>query len=183
MTTVVLIHGWGGSASFEGWFGWLRNLTSGKGWEIIVPDMPDTNYPRIESWVGKLSEVVSEITDKDIYFVGHSIGCQTIMRYLEKGDIQAKGIVLVAPFYHLIDFDSPEEKEISGPWLNTPINDDMVKKNSGNILAIFSNDDDCVPLSDCIEFEERLHAKVIIKENEGHFNGTESIKEIEEFLR
>ena len=39
--------------------------------------------PRIQKWVSKLAQTVGD-ADKQTYFVGHSMGCQTIVRYLEK---------------------------------------------------------------------------------------------------
>ncbi len=49
---------------------------------VQVPAMPNTAEPKIETWVPFLEKLVGK-PDKDTYLVGHSIGCQTILRYLD----------------------------------------------------------------------------------------------------
>ena len=89
-----------------------------KGYSVEVPEMPDTYHPKIDEWVNKLKEVVGT-PDKDTILVGHSIGCQTIMRYLESVD-EIGGVVFVAGFFNLTkkSFESGEEKEIAKPCLD-----------------------------------------------------------------
>ena len=87
---VFIVHGWGGNPK-EGWFPWLRNELEKRNFEVSVPEMPDTNHPLIGSWVRTLAEVVGT-PDSETYFVGHSIGCQTIFRYLETIGQSAGGI-------------------------------------------------------------------------------------------
>ena len=79
MREVYLIHGWGGSSK-GGWFDWLEDKLKGR---VIAKafDMPNTDFPRIGSWVGFLQKNVKvEDINEQTYFVGHSIGCQTILR-------------------------------------------------------------------------------------------------------
>ncbi len=181
---VYLIHGWGGSSNSEGWFSWLRKECEKKKIKIIIPEMPNTNNPKIDGWVGKLNEVVKP--DRETYFVGHSIGCQTILRYVEglPQGIKVKGVVLVAGFFNLLEtaYESEEEREIAKPWLETPIDCEKVKKHTQNFLAIFSDNDECAPVSDSKIFKDKLNAEIVIKNNEGHFNETKKIKEIIDFI-
>ena len=81
MKRVFIIHGWGGKPA--GWLLWLKEELGKKGFEASTLEMPNSEKPEIEEWVGYLSEQAGEV-DKDTYFVGHSIGCQTILRFLEK---------------------------------------------------------------------------------------------------
>jgi len=185
MKKVYLIHGWGGSDSSEGWFGWLKKQLKEKGIDIVTFNMPNTNYPKIEEWVGFLGKNIKDI-DKETYFIGHSIGCQTILRFLEKlpKEIKVGGCIFIAGWFNLKEsaYTSEEEKEIARPWIETPINLEKVKKHTQNFLAIFSDNDDCVPLSDSELFKKRLDAEIIIKHNEGHFNETQEIKELIDFI-
>ena len=183
MTKIYLIHGWGGSPNNEGWFGWLSRESEKLGMKLIIPEMPDTNYPKIEGWVGKINEIVD--TDDDAYFVGHSIGSQAIMRYLEQfsGDLKVKGLIFIAGWFNLLEasYGNDEDRKTMKPWLE-PIDFEKVKKFTDNILCVFSNNDPYVPVSDSELFKERLGAKIVIKENEGHFNETQEIEEIIEFI-
>jgi uncharacterized protein len=182
MKQIYLIHGWGGSDSSEGWFGWLKSEYSKDRINVISFNMPSTDTPKIEDWVGFLEKNI-KILNKDTFFVGHSIGCQTILRYLEKLPTKVKigGAVFVAGWFHLNELDAEEEK-IARPWIETPINFQKIINHTSQFLAIFSDNDPYVPLSDSKIFEEKLKAKILIKDNEEHFNKTEQIKEIIEFI-
>ena len=84
MKKAYLVHGWGGTGS-GGWFDWLKQELPKKGFEVVSFDMPDTDNPKIETWVKYLEQKInSDEIDENTYFVGHSVGCQTILRFLEK---------------------------------------------------------------------------------------------------
>lgn len=184
MRKIFLIHGWDGNPSSEPWFSWLSEECDNRNIEIIIPEMPNTSHPKINEWVGKLDEIVN---GGDIYFVGHSIGCQAIMRYLEKTGKNISGIVFVAPWMHLdentIEEEGQESIDIAKPWVETPINFEKVKICADKILAIFSNDDPFVPVSEIDLFRNELGAEIIVKDSEGHFNDTEEINEIFEVIK
>lgn len=74
-----LIHGWGGSPNKD-WMPWAKKELEQKDFEVIVPALPETEYPKIEAWVLYLSRVIGESKETDI-LIGHSMGCQTILRF------------------------------------------------------------------------------------------------------
>ncbi len=189
MKKVFLIHGWGGSDSSEGWFGWLKTHLREKNIQITVFNMPNTDEPRIEEWMGFLKENINlSDMDDETYFIGHSIGCQAVLRYLEmiSEDIKIAGCIFVAPWMELdkntIEEEGEEVVEIARPWMETPINFEKVKEHTTNFLCILSDNDPYVPLSNKEFFEEKLGAKTIVKNNEEHFNETEKIPEILNFI-
>jgi len=98
---VYIIHGWGGNPT-EGWLVWLSKELKNRGFEVYIPEMPDTWSPKINKWVSKINEVV-EKSDRHIYFVSHSIGCQAVMRYLEQlpDNQKAGGAIFVAGWLNL----------------------------------------------------------------------------------
>ncbi len=180
---VYLIHGWGGNNSSEGWFGWLKQNLKEKGIEIKGFDMPNTDEPEIGAWIGFMKENIKDINE-ETYFVGHSIGCQAILRYLETLPQNKKigGCVFIAPWMGLDKNTIEEEGEdiirIAKPWMETPIDFEKIKSNCNNFLSIFSDDDPYVPLEGTKLFKEKLKSKIIIKENQEHFNQVETIPEI-----
>jgi len=171
---VFLVHGWDGSPD-NCWFPWLRKELESRGFLVIVPSMPDSESPNIETWVPFLQEQIGAL-DENTYLVGHSIGCQTIMRALEGMDGVVGGLVFVAGFFNLPNLETEEEKEIAKPWLDTPI--DTTKINAKYVVAVFSDDDEDVPLTDSKLFEQRLNAKVIIETEKGHFSDDDGVKEL-----
>src|SRR3989344_2112268 len=114
---VFIIHGWGGSPQ-EGWFPWLKKELKKKKFSAYVPAMPNSDNPKIRRWVGFLARLVKK-ADKDTYFVGHSIGCQTILRYLQATNQKVGGVVCVAGWFTLKNLETKEEKRVAKSWLKT----------------------------------------------------------------
>lgn len=188
MKRVYFIHGWGGSSTSEAWSGWLKDELSKRNIELISFDMPNTDEPAIDEWVGFIKKNVFNL-DKETYFVGHSIECQAVLRYLETLDESVKigGSVFIAPWMELdkntIEEEGEESVEIAKPWMETPINFDKIKIHTNNFLCILSDDDPYVPLSNEEFFREKLGAKTLIKHSEEHFNETKEIPEIFDILK
>src|SRR3989338_7241510 len=95
MKRIFIVHGWDGYPE-EGWFPWLKKELEAKGFEVQVPQLPQADAPRIYNWVPALTKTVG-VPDKQTFFVGHSMGCQTIARYLETlpEGVQVGGAVFV----------------------------------------------------------------------------------------
>jgi len=174
---IFIIHGWAGYPE-EGWFLWLKEKLVKQGFKTEVPLMPNAEAPNINKWVSFLENFVGT-PDQNTYFVGHSIGVQTILRYLEKVNIRVGGILAVAGFYSLTDdaFEDEEDKRTIKPWLETPIDNEKVKKNVNKMTAIFSDNDPYVPIDNAEYFKERLGAKTIVVNGKGHMGGSDNIKE------
>jgi len=180
---IYLIHGWGGSSSGVLWFDWLKEELRKKGHEVIAFDMPNTEHPKIEEWVKYLEENIKDV-DENTYFVGHSVGCQTILRFLEKLHKHKRvgGCVFVAGWFKVLALE-PEELEIAHPWMNTKIEFERVLDHCDSFLSIFSGDDPYVHIDEANEFKKILGSRIVIKKKEGHFNDAEKIKEVLEFLK
>jgi hypothetical protein len=175
---VFIIHGWGGHPG-EGWFFWLKKKLEKEGIEAYVPEMPNSETPKIEEWVPFIKNLVGE-PDEDTYFVGHSMGVQTFLRYIASIDQKVGGALGVAGFFTLIPGSlDAEEKEIAKPWLETPIDTEKVKRNTGAITALCSDNDLFVDLENVKMFEEKLNAKTITFENKGHLSEEHGIMEFE----
>ncbi len=180
---LFIIHGWDSNPKMH-WYPWLKKELVKKGFEVFVPEMPNTSEPEINAWVSHLKKVVGRLDD-DTYFVGHSIGCQTIMRFLEKEDYSGKisKIIFVAGWFKLADLEG-EEKVIADPWINTPINfNKIVDKISKLIVFLSSNEPyDYVEENKAI-FERKLKAKVVVLKNKGHFTKEDGVEELPEVLK
>ncbi len=180
---VFIIHGWDGYPE-EGWFPWIKGVLEKKGFEVHVPAMPDASNPKINAWVSFLSKQVGK-PDKNTFFVGHSIGCQTIIRYLEKVNEDVGGVVFVAGWFSLTPEAIPTkvEQAIAKPWLETPIDFGKVKKATKNFVAVFSDNDPFVVLENSKLFKERFSAKIVVEKNKGHFSGSDGVKELPVVLK
>ena len=179
---VFITHGWDGNPD-EAWLRWLRLELEKNNYKVIAPRMPNTEEPKIEEWVPFLADLAGK-PDEKTYFVGHSIGCQTILRYLETIYPQkAGGAVFVAGWFHLENLEGPEEETIIKPWIETPIDLEKVKSAVQKITAIFSDNDPFVPMRDKEIFQEKLGAEIIIEKNKGHFTEEDSVTELPVVLK
>lgn len=180
MKRVFIIHGWDGYPE-EGIFPWLKQELGAKGFEVFNPAMPEPLSPQIDLWVKFLDDQVG-IPDKDTYFFGHSIGSQTILRYLESlpDNIKIGGAVFLAPWVNLnpVAYETDEDMIIAKPWLETKLGWEKVKSHTNKFIAIFSDDDPLVPITDSKIFEKELEAKIIIEQGKEHFSGSTGIKEL-----
>jgi predicted alpha/beta hydrolase family esterase len=170
MKRIFVIHGWEGHPD-EVWFPWLKTELENRGHKVELLQMPGTESPKIDEWVPYLAQSVGNADDKT-YFVGHSMGCQTILRYLETlpADVRVGGAVLVAGFFHLTGVTKPDEVLMVWPWINTPIDFDKVKSHTDKFTAIFSDNDAFVPLTNVKLFQQNLGAKTIVEHDMNHFN-------------
>ncbi len=175
---VFIIHGWDGYPE-EGWFPWLKKELEQRGFEVFVPAMPNPSEPKIETWIPFLAKIAGE-PDENTYFVGHSIGCQTIIRYLQTLPPGTKigGAVFVAGWYNLRNLETDEEKRIAGPWINEPRDDKKIREAVNRAVAIFSDNDPVVIPENQKSWRERVGAKIIIEHNKGHFSGGDGITEL-----
>jgi len=182
MKKAIIIHRWSGSPE-EAMHSWLKIELKNRGFSVTVPEMPNADEPSIDEWVPFL-EKIAKNADKDTYFIGHSIGCQAILRYLEKAKVKVGGVVLIAGWFDLTGLESEEEEEIAEPWLNTPINFKSVKEKTDKFVVILSDNDPFVPLEITKQkFEVNLNAKVIIEHNKGHFTKEDGVKKLPSALQ
>ena len=157
-----VIHGWDGYPE-EGWFPWLKKELEKNDFVVNVPAMPEPGEPNIKAWVSHLARIAGD-ADENTYFIGHSIGCQAILRYLESlpADAKVGGVVFVAGWFTLTNVNTDEEKEIARPWLETPINFEKIKNHAKKFVAIFSDNDPYVPLDNKNGFATALDAKIVV---------------------
>ena len=183
MNKIYIVHCWEGTKE-DGWYPWLDKELSNENNKVYRFDMPNTKTPVIEEWVNFLDKQVETLDDKT-YFIGHSIGCQTIMRYLETKDVcNIGGILFVAPWLDLLDYaiEDEESYNTAKPWLTTKIDFEKIKKFTNNIYCIFSSDDYFVSLDQKYKFEELLNAKTTIVNNKGHISEDDNVFELKEIL-
>lgn len=183
MKKIYLVHCWDGTSS-DGWYPWLAEKINDHNIKLIKFDMPNTTNPQIDEWVDYLNNKVDLLND-ETYFIGHSIGCQTILRYLETKEItKIGGILFVAPWLDLLPEAIEDEDSYSTaqPWINTAIDFEKVKQFTNNISCIFSDNDYFVSLDQAKEFRNKLNAKTIIVNNKGHISQDDDVYELQEIL-
>lgn len=181
MKRVILVHGWEGTPEKD-WFVWLKKELEKRGFTLIVPAMPNTMNPTMDEWMPYLSQVVST-PNEDTYLVGHSLGCITILCYLETLQDNQKigGAVLVAGFGHNLEYKGYENELIS--FFKTPVDWEKIKKHCNTFVTFHSEDDPYVPVKHGVLFQQKLNAKSIVQQGMGHYNEKEYPIILEELLK
>ena len=149
------------------WRPWLKSELEKLGYEVLLPDMPDIDTPVIDKWVGKLAEVVG-VPDSNTYFIGHSIGCQTILRYLQTIDAPVGGALFVAGWFNLENLEDKETEETARPWLGTPIDIKKVKTVLPKSTLVISDNDPFGAFEENKKKFGELGSKIVILHNAGH---------------
>ncbi|QQR78140.1 MAG: alpha/beta hydrolase [Candidatus Moraniibacteriota bacterium] len=165
MQKVVIVHCWDGYPDYC-WYSQTKKELQEKGFEVLVPEMPETGTPNLTLWLPTLQALASE-PNESLHFVGHSAGCITILRYLEQlKDSQKIGkVILVAGFTDDLGYEELKN------FFTTPILFEKIKQRAEHFVAIHSDNDPFVDLKYGTIFKEKLGADLIIKNKMGHFSG------------
>jgi len=169
---VFIIHGWEGTPKAY-WFPWLKRELEERGFQVQVPAMPNTKKPKFTEWLTHLQKTVGQ-ADENTYFVGHSLGVITILRFLESLPYPKKigGAVLVAGFAKPIGY-----KELNS-FFTESVDYDKIKNSVNKIVAIHSDNDPYVLLENGEILRDKLGAKLIVVPLAGHFDQEDGFSEL-----
>ena len=184
-----IIHGYQGYPE-EAWFPWLRRELEMAGYEVALPRMPNPDHPVIPEWIGFISGLVGE-PDAATVLVGHSIGGQAVLRYLECLGASCKAVgttVLVATHFPARPLPGDPERRIDDkvlvPWFTTGVDPAMVRMAAGRCTVILSDDDPYLSLEEVKPgFETNLHPRIVIEHGKGHMNDESGITELPSALQ
>lgn len=158
----LLVPRWSGDASSD----WYPSLARSRSVEII-PLLPTKEAPEIEPGVRALEERIVE----DAFLIGHSVGCQVVMRALATSPVVVDTVLLVAGWWTV---DSPWDS--LRPWIDRPFDWARARAAARRIEVLISDDDPFTRDHATTRrlFEERLGARVSVVKGGKHFNGDSS---------
>ncbi|MCL2280303.1 alpha/beta hydrolase, partial [Candidatus Saccharibacteria bacterium] len=175
MKRLYIIHRWDGTPSAD-WYVWLKKFAEKLNFQVEILKMPHPKIPTIGSWTDTLRKNIK--LDKETYLIGHSIGNQTILRFLANEESKIGGVFLVAPWVKLKNI-SFLEKIIARPWLTKKVGWQKARAATENYVAVFSDDDPSVSMENAEVFAEKLDAKIIKVKNKGHLTAREGVRDLE----
>ncbi len=181
---VFIVHRWDGAPDAD-WYPAVKEELKARGYKVQIIVLPNPAHPKIAAWVAAVAKAVGTL-DASTFLIGHSIGCQTLLRFLAqvKGNVQVGGVVCVGGWVSLTpestaDVDSAA---IAKPWLETPLDWKIIKKHVGKMTCFFSSNDPYVPLADAKVFAKELSAQIVIEEKMGHFTGDDGVVDLPEVV-
>lgn len=169
---IYLIPRWAGTIHSD-WYDWLHTVIKTKYQiEIIRLSMPNWNQPDINESIAYLNEQVKDI-DSHTYFIGHSVGCQAVLRFLDK-QLESKKDLHIGGFLFVAGWFAVDNPWITlKPWMdNSGMNLSLLTERILFRKIILSDND---PFTS--DFNENkslwiklLNGEVSIYKNKQHFN-------------
>ncbi|MCB5187004.1 alpha/beta fold hydrolase [Methylobacillus caricis] len=160
--TIYIIHGYQASPQSH-WFPWLKQALEQEGATVHVPELPGPNSPKVQGWLEHLQVNIQQ-HDKHTFFVGHSLGCITLLQHLMSQTTPIGGMVLVSGFAEHLSF-LPEVD----PFTASPLDFEHLIKLSRHRVVVAAKDDNIVPYPYSLRLSDRLGAEWELFEEGGHF--------------
>lgn len=180
-----IIHGYLSHPN-EAWLPWLKTQLDLRGYVVSLPAMPRPDLPVISDWIGFITRLVGE-PDQDVVLIGHSLGCQAILRYLENVGAAGKSVartVLVAGIFPTGMSPAEAERETGGdaalvPWFVTGLDPVKVKRAAGRCTVILSDDDPYIQVDKATAtFRATLNPRIVMEHGKGHLNEDNHLSEL-----
>lgn len=175
MKRAIIVHGFHGKPETN-WKPWLKKELTAEGFAVEIPAMPDADNPEVTAWVRTLAETVGEPSGDELYLIGHSLGCITILKYLENlpEGVKVAKCVFVAGFTRLFAGYGHGHDSFFDQSLDFA----RIKSRGASLVAVHSRDDRLVPVDELDQFVEELDATPILVEGMGHFGSPDGVFEV-----
>ena len=182
---LCIVPRWSGTADSD-FYPWLLAQPAVRAHfgDVLLPGIAQPEQPTIAAWVDSLVQITAGLGPGDLgrtYVLGHSVGCQAVLRFLERSsdDARVAGVLCVAGWWTV---DAPWDS--IRPWIDTPMQLDRVRAAAGRVHVLLSDDDPFT--SDWRDNErawrERLGAEVRCVPGARHFNAAQEPAVLEALL-
>ncbi len=149
------------------WNGDYLDKSLGENYQIIRPQMPLQDNAHYKDWEIFFKRFIPYLNNPFI-LIGNSLGSTFLAKFLSENKLPKKAlsVYLVCPPY---DNTVIGEDLVNGFKLKSDLS--LLEKNTKNLYLMFSEDDDCVPISHAQKYEKKLkNATIFIyKSKNGHF--------------
>jgi len=159
---IYVVHGYTANSQAN-WFPDLKNHLESKNITVHIFDMPNPHSPIEKEWLEFLETSIINFDDKSI-FIGHSLGCVTILRFLEdKNTNNIESLFLVSGFV--------EESPIAelSEFVKRKINYSKLIEAIKNRVVVSAEDDDIVPYQYSETLAKKLNAQFKLLKTGKHF--------------
>lgn len=163
MKNAIIFHGTGDTNN-DFWFPYIKEELKAKGFEVWLPQLPNSKKPNIKDWLTFILEN-GKFTSETV-LIGHSAGAQIILSILENIDVQIKQAILVSGYAESLRESADSDKKPNLNW-------EKIKEHVQDIIFINSDNDpwECNDAQGRIMLN-RLGGTQIIPHGEGHMGST-----------
>ncbi len=163
---VILIHGYKSSPSMN-FFPWLERELRAKGFDVVIPELPNPENPDRDEWTEALVKSVKQLTSNDI-IVGHSLGGAAALRMLEATEARSTphAAILISTPWMIKD-------ERFRGFFMSELDFEVLMWRASKFAIIHAENDPIIPVEHGRRYATALHAKLITPLEGEHFQGTE----------
>lgn len=174
---IYIVHGYGASPS-EHWFAWLKTEMEKTGATVSIINLPTPDDPQPQAWQRALETQVTSL-DNNTYFVAHSLGSITLLRFLEKQPSNAPigGYILVSGFNQRLPTLPPLDR-----FIKPDIDYGKLVQSASRRVVIAAPDDSVVPYRFSQALATSLDARFITVEQGNHFLASDGFTEFPQVL-
>ena len=169
--SLVIVPRWAGHADSD-FYPWLRHEHPVGFDTVRALEMPNPQQPTPEAWGAALREALGPCPPPGTVLMGHSVGCQAVLRYLAAmpPGSQVDGVMLVAGWWTV---DKPWDSLL--PWIDDSLDFARLRATARRFVVLLSNDD---PFTADFHqngqlWRKRLGAEVEIITGARHFNAAQ----------
>lgn len=185
---ILLLHGIAGDSN-DNWFSWVKPRLEAKGYEVLIPDLPDSYNPTLSEWISELKKFGITKGDK-LSIIAHSLGAPTAVEFIRQTRLPVEKLVLVSPtgkeqgeknwsVLREADYDHAEKVIKTYNKVNERLEE--IEGLVGKTVLYLSDNDPYIPLT--VEKSYKILApKVEIFKKHGHFNAGAGILEFPKIL-
>lgn len=161
---VYIIHGYTASPTSH-WLPWLKEQFSDDETQVSILQLPNSSNPKKEEWLETLATEIKSI-DIETYFVAHSLGCITLLSYLDQLNTLPNfgGFILVSGFSEFI----PTIPSLAS-FTEESINYKKINSATKSRVVVAAKDDSIVPFQFSQSLSNQLDASFSSLEKGGHF--------------
>jgi len=184
----LVIHGIAGDSN-DNWFPWFKPLLEQRGYEVIIPDLPNPNNPTLAEWTTALKKL--GITKKDrLTIVAHSLGAPAAIEFIKQNKLPVEKLILVAPtakeqgeknWKNLRETGYAHAEKVIKSFNKANEGLEGIEKLVEKSVLYLSDNDPFVPLAVAKSYEA-LDPKIEVFKNHGHFNSGAGILEFPKIL-
>ncbi|MBE2894213.1 RBBP9/YdeN family alpha/beta hydrolase [Spirabiliibacterium falconis] len=160
---LYIVHGYTANKNAH-WFPWLVSQCEKHNIRAYSLEMPNSHAPHFEQWLRTLEQEI--ILDHDTILVGHSLGCISLLQYLQanKNVTSVVGVVFVSGFCQSVTGLSELDE-----FCVKALNFDFLKQQILYKAVVSARDDTIVPWQYSEHLAEKLGADFYLFNSGGHF--------------
>ena len=93
----LLLHGWQNRRPPEHWQHWLAERLLEEGAQVVYPQLPEPDAPRLEVWLEELRGHLAALAGSERVVIGHSLGTLLWLHHARAGGEAVDRVLLVSP--------------------------------------------------------------------------------------